>query len=386
MKKEGHMKMKLAAAVFASLLAVSLTGCAGKPGTDANASAGQGSATAAAKAEDTAADTKGAQGTGAQANAADKAKPARGSNGKLIIYSPLTESMIDSMLAKFEEDTGIDAECLAMGTGEALKRIETEAGTPQADVLWSGTIGTVKSKSRYFANYTCANEDAFYDEYKNKEGNMTRFDTIPSVIMVNTDLIGDIKIEGYEDLLNPALKGKIAFADPAASSSSFEHLVNMLYAMGNGDPDKGWDYVKKFCGQLDGKLLGGSSAVYKGVADGEYTVGLTFEQGSAQYVGAGAPVKTVYMKEGVIFRGDGVYIIKGCPNETNAQKFVDWLTDKDIQEFMNNTQYRRTIRKDVPAGDAMISMDKIHVIHDDETFSAAHKSEWLDHFKDLFTE
>ena len=180
------------------------------------------------------------------------------------------------MLAMFEEDTGIDAECLAMGTGDALKRIQTEADNPQADILWSGTIGTVKNKSEYFADYTTSNEDAFYDEYKNTEGNLTRFDTIPSVIMVNTDLIGDIKIEGYEDLLNPELKGKIAFADPAASSSSsFEHLVNMLYAMGGGNPDNGWDYVKQFCAQLDGKLLGSSSAVYKGVADGEYTVGLT---------------------------------------------------------------------------------------------------------------
>ena len=126
--------------------------------------------------------------------------------------------------------------------------------------------------------------------------------------------------------------------------------------------------------------------LYKGVADGEYTVGLTFEQGSAQYVGAGAPVKTVYMSEGVIFRGDGVYIIKGCPNESNAQKFVDWLTSKDVQEFMNNTQYRRTIRKDVEAGDAMVPMDQIKVIQDDETDTAAHKSEWLDEFKELFTE
>lgn len=306
-------------------------------------------------------------------------------DNKLIIYSPLTESMIDSMLAMFEEDTGIDAECLAMGTGDALKRIQTESSNPQADILWSGTIGTVKNKSEFFADYTSPNEEAFYDEYKNTEGNLTRFDTIPSVIMVNKDLIGDIKIEGYEDLLNPELKGKIAFADPAASSSSFEHLVNMLYAMGKGSPENGWDYVKSFCEQLDGKLLGGSSAVYKGVADGEYTVGLTFEQGSAQYVGAGAPVKTVYMNEGVIFRGDGVYIIKNCPNEENAQKFIDWLTSKKVQEFMNNTQYRRTIRKDVEAGDAMISMDKINIIKDDETNTAKHKTEWLDEFKEVFT-
>ena len=307
-------------------------------------------------------------------------------SGTLIIYSPLTQSMIDSMCTKFEDDTGIKVECLAMGTGDALKRIETEADNPQADILWSGTIGTVKNRSEFFADYTCANEEFFFDEYKNIEGNLTRFDTIPSVIMVNTDLICDIEINGYEDLLNPELKGKIAFCDPAASSSSFEHLVNMLYAMGGGDTPEGWDYVTKFCEQLDGKLLSGSSAVYKGVADGEYTVGLTFEQGSAQYVGAGAPVETVYMEEGVIFRGDGVYIIKNCPNEENARAFVDWLTSKEIQEMMNNTQYRRTIRTDVPAGDAMVPMDQINVITDDEANTAAHKSEWLDKFKDIFTQ
>ncbi len=305
----------------------------------------------------------------------DSKDPNVQTGGTVIIYSPLTQSMIDSMCAKFEEDTGIHAECLAMGTGDALKRIETEVDNPQADILWSGTIGTVKNRSEYFADYTCVNEDAFYPEYKNVEGNLTRFDTVPSVIMVNTDLIGDIEIKGYEDLLNPELKGKIAFCDPAASSSSFEHLVNMLYAMGGGDTEEGWAYVEKFCEQLDGKLLGGSSAVYKGVADGEYTVGLTFEQGSAQYVGAGAPVETVYMEEGVIFRGDGVYIIKNCPNEENAQAFVDWLTSNEIQEMMNNT----------PAGDAMTPMEQINVITDDETYTAEHKSEWLDKFKDIFT-
>ena len=86
------------------------------------------------------------------------------------------------------------------------------------------------------------------------------------------------------DLLNPALKGQIAFNDPTTSSSSFEQLVNMLYAMGDGNPENGWDYVEKLYANLDGKLLGTSSAVYKGVADGEYTVGLTFESAAANYI------------------------------------------------------------------------------------------------------
>ena len=311
---------------------------------------------------------------------------ANGGKKTLVIYSPFTESMITSMSAIFEKDTGIQVECLAMGTGDALKRIETEANAPQADILWGGSISTVKGKSQFFEDYTTENDAAFFDDYKNAEGNLTRFGTIPSVLMINKNLIGGIKVNGYEDLLNPALKGKIAFADPQVSSSSFEHLVNMLYAMGSGNPDDGWDYVRKLTKQLDGKLLGGSSAVYKGVADGEYTVGLTFEQGAVQYVAAGSPVEIVYMNEGVIFRCDGVYIIKNCPHQESARAFVDWLTSKEIQKVMSETQNRRTVRTDVPSPSYMAGMESINVITDDEAYSSAHKAEWIGKFKDIFTE
>lgn len=312
--------------------------------------------------------------------AAFAAEPAP--TGKLVLYSPLTTSMIENMLAMFERDTGIKTECLAMGTGDALKRIIAESENPQCDILWSGTIGTVGSSGKYFQDYTCANEDAFWPEYRNVEGNLTRFDCVPSVIMINTDLIGDIKIEGYEDLLQPALKGKIIFADPQASSSSFEHLVNMLYVMGSDktQPD-GWDYVKQFCKQLPKGCVSSSSAVYKGVADGEYAVGLTFEQGAATYVSQGN-IKVVYMKEGVIIRGDGVYIVKDCPNLVSARAFVDWLTSYEAQKYMNETQFRRTIRKDVPETEAMQSMATINVVTDDESVAAAKKAEWVSAFQE----
>lgn len=311
------------------------------------------------------------------------AEPAE--TGKLVLYSPLTTSMIENMLAMFEEETGIETECLAMGTGDALKRIAAESENPQADILWSGTIGTVGGQGQYFQDYTCANEEAFYEEYRNVEGNLTRFDCVPSVIMINTDLIGDIEINGYADLLNPELKGKIVFANPQASSSSFEHLVNMLYAMGTDGQPNGWEFVKSFCKQLPNGCVNSSSAVYKGVADGEYAVGLTFEQGAATYVSQGN-VKVVYMEEGVIIRGDGVYIVKDCPNLASARTFVDWLTGYDAQTFMNETQFRRTIRSDVPETAAMQSMSAIKVIKDDESVASANKAEWISMFQDILVD
>jgi iron(III) transport system substrate-binding protein len=305
--------------------------------------------------------------------------------GKLVVYSPLPLEFIDSLVGEFEKESGVKVEVIAAGTGELLKRIESEKSNPLGDVLWSGTIGTVKSKSALFETYRTPNEEKTGDAYKNVEGPLTRFDVIPSVIMVNTSLIGNVQVKGYADLLKPELKGKIAFANPAASSSSFEHLVNMLYAMGNGDPEKGWDYVKKFCKNLDGKLLGSSSAVYKGVADGEYTVGPTFEEGGANYVSAGAPVTLVYMEEGVIFRGDGIYIVKNAKNMDNAKKFLDFCTSYKAQKIMNDTLNRRTVRTDLPPSPILKPIGEIKVIVDDEAVTSANKQAWLDKFKDIFT-
>ena len=296
----------------------------------------------------------------------------------LVIVNPL----VDDFKAK---NPDINVDVIAAGTGELIKRVESEKSNPLGDVFWGGSLNTIKPKADLFENYITTNEASFLEEYKNVEGSITRFTTMPSVIMVHTNLAKNIKIEGYEDLLNPALKGKIAFADPAAAQSPFEHLVNMLYAMGGGDTEKGWDYIRKFCANLDGKLLSGSSATYKGVADGEYTVGLTFEQGGVDYVAWGSPVKVVYMKEGVIIKPDGIYIIKGAKNMENAKRFVDYATSYDAQKTITEKLNRRSVRNDLPPSEILLSVDKINIINDDEKVVDSNKQKWLDKFRDIFT-
>jgi len=310
---------------------------------------------------------------------------AQAPSNKLVVYCPHPLVFIDPIVKKFEAASGIKVEVIAAGTGELLKRIESEASNPLADVIWGGTVSTLDPSKKFFEVFHSPEEAAFFPELKVADGKITAFSQVPSVIMVNTKLIGNIKMEGYQDVLNPALKGKIAFADPSKSSSSFEHLLNMLYAMGKGDPDKGWAYVNDLARNLDGKLLSGSSAVYKGVADGEYTVGLTFEEGAANYVTAKAPVKIVYMKEGVISKHDGAAIIKGAKNPENAKKFINFISGKEIQTMVAHQLNRRSVRADVPASDSLLAMSSIKLIKDNEEVVNKNKRVWLEKFKDIYT-
>ena len=71
--------------------------------------------------------------------------------------------------------------------------------------------------------------------------------------------------------------------------------------MGGYEDDQAWQYVEDLFENIDGKICESSSAVYKGVADGEYVVGLSYEDPCTQLVRDGAPVEIVYMEEGVVF-------------------------------------------------------------------------------------
>lgn len=302
----------------------------------------------------------------------------------LVLYTSSPIEFMEPIINEFENETGIKVEIVAAGTGELLKRIEAESANPLGDIMWGGTFSSLQTKEEFFEEYRTPNEEAFFDEYKNVTGKITSFSLVPSVIMINTNLAGDIKIEGYEDLLNPALKGHIANADPAKSSSSFEHLINQLYAMGNGNPDNGWEYVEKFVANLDGKLLSGSSAVHKGVADGEYSVGLIYEEGAVNYVRDGASIKIVYPSEGTIVKPDGVAIIKGAKNLENAKKFLGFLTTKETQMLVSESN-RRSVRKDVELGEGLTKLESIKLINSDQDWVNANKTKLLDRYKEIIT-
>ncbi len=305
-------------------------------------------------------------------------------NDVLVIYSPHPIAFIDPIIGEFENETGIAVEIISSGTGELLARIETEENQPVGDVLWGGSISTLESKKDLFEFYQSANED--HAIFKNVDGHITRFTMMPSVIMVNTNLVGDTKISGYEDLLNPELKGKIAFADPSKSSSSFEQLLNQLWAMGEGDVELGWQYVEALTTNLDGQLLEGSSAVYKGVVQGEFVVGLTFEEPAAKFVENGAPVKVIYPLEGTLVSPDGVSIIKNTPHLAYAQQFVDFVTSFEIQTFITTELNRRSIRDDVPETGGLIPYEDIDLVKNDQKWSSDNKIALLERYNKVFRE
>ena len=60
----------------------------------------------------------------------------------MTVYCPHPLEFIDPLVKEFEVKYGVSVEVIAAGTGELMKRIESEKDNPLADVLWGGTITT----------------------------------------------------------------------------------------------------------------------------------------------------------------------------------------------------------------------------------------------------
>ena len=309
--------------------------------------------------------------------------------GVLVIYSPNSDTEVDNIIPAFEAATGIRVELLSMGTGECVTRIDSEKDNPQADVMWGGmNYGVYVQHPDLWEEYTSPNEELIDEGYR--QGAVKAYSNSnlsgSGALIVNKTLAAElgIEIKGYKDLLNPALKGKIASGDPTKSSSAWAELTNMLLVMGDEPYDEtAWDFVKEFVANLDGIQLDSSSAIYKGVADGEYVVGVSYEDPCIQMLASGADVYVVYPEEGTVWLPAATAIVKGAPHLEEAKAFIDFQQSIEGQSIYANLT-TRAVNSSLPLGNEFMKpFSEINVVYEDIPFCAEHKTEWQARYAEI---
>lgn len=315
------------------------------------------------------------------ANAAKEEAASNEPSGTLVLYSTIGDAeyhyFVDPFLEKYPN---IEIELVTGGAGELKTRIASEAGNPQGDVMFGGLVySDAINYADLWEGYVSPNVAKMGLPKKSKELNWITTQVVN--LLVNKKELAKlgIKVEGYEDLLQPELKGKIIMADPTSSSSAWNNLASMMTVMGNGDPTnpKAWEYVEKFIAQLDGKISSSSSKTYKDVLKGEYPVGVTYEGPCIQYFedGVAGDLEIVYMKEGTISTTFGTAVIKNAPHMENAKLFADWVCSDECQAILNATVQRGANLKIASTNPYVLDASKIKFVTFDEEFFAVHQAE-----------
>ena len=303
-------------------------------------------------------------------------------SNELTVYSSHPSDLLTPIVNNFISDMGIKVNLVTAGTGELLKRIQSEDGSPLGDVMLGGGAESLDAYKEYFQEYKSINNDMIDSKLRDPENKWTGFSSLPIVIIYNKKMVPTKDIpERWSDLLDKKWFGKLALASPIKSGSSYTALVTILSAYGK-DSDKAWDIVKALEKNLDGKILQSSSAVPKGVVGKEYPIGITLEKYYTKY-NVNGDLGAVYPLEGTSAVPDGVAIIKNSANMENSKIFLDYVTGLKIQNMLADDFGFRPVRNDANTPKNLLPLKDIKLVDYDFSWASSDKNKITRRWKNI---
>jgi iron(III) transport system substrate-binding protein len=198
--------------------------------------------------------------------------------------------------------------------------------------------------------------------------------------------------KAWADLLEPRFRGRIAYADPAASGSAYTILRTATAALA-GDPARSaaGDGESRLAGAagfaralaiaLAGRVLPESSQVIPSVASGENLVGLSFENAAAETMAAGPDLGIVYPADGTSAVPDCVALVRGAGRREAAKRFIDFVLGPDVARVLAGRFGRRSARGDIPPPSGLPALSDLELLPYDIAAAAAGKRELVERFR-----
>jgi iron(III) transport system substrate-binding protein len=246
--------------------------------------------------------------------------------GEVLVYSAASPAQIDRTAAAFEKAwPEIKVEIVPITSTEQTTRLqqEIESGSAGADVAWNSQIQFFRDgdPAGWFVPPAGPSEATWPEEFKiNATSRLFLAQPVP--IQWNTTLVSE-PITGYEDLLRPELKGKIALGDIDAGS-----IIASLYTwlQDNVSPDI-WE---KLAAQ-DPKFYIASSETAQAVASGEIAAaGYGSIASSNDLINQGAPIEYI-VPTPAFSSTQYTAVIKNGPHNNAGLVFLDWITSVEGQ-------------------------------------------------------
>ena len=294
---------------------------------------------------------------------------------RLTVYTSHKEEVYMPIIREFEERTGIWVEVVAGGTNELLKKIESQQDRSVADVMFGGSVENLEAYKHCFESYATIHSDSVEKSFLSDTSLWTPFSALPVVLIYNTKLVKPEQLTGWNSLEDPTFRGRIAFADPTVSGSSFTALATRIL-VGQGQTG----VLLSLAENLSGHMLDSSGDVLTAVADGTYLVGITLEETAMKHLASGEDLAIVYPEEGTSCVPDATALVKGAPHKNNAQLFLDFTVSFEVQQMLSEASYRRPVRTDVTVGNNLPSLREISLLDYDIAWACSNRdiilSDW----------
>ncbi len=256
------------------------------------------------------------------------------------VYTSVTQDTVDAVVAAFaQESPGVNVDVFRAPTGELTARIAAELreGGLQADVLW---LTDPLSIQRYDADgllesWSPSNVEAVPEQFRTDTFFGTRL--LNMVIVHAEDL--NPPPAAWQDLADPAYKGRVAIPDPGFAGSAFAALA--YFALG----EDGLDYYRRLADN-DVVQVKSPGEVVSGVADGRFDVGMSLDKIVRGAVTKGSPVVLAWPESGAIAIYSPIAVVAESSERQAAETFADFVLSVPAQQAIADTGWE-PIRGDV---------------------------------------
>jgi iron(III) transport system substrate-binding protein len=289
-----------------------------------------------------------------------------GTQGRITVYVSGPETMLLKLEEIYEKSEGDVLDLVQMGCGPLRQRVwtEYESGGIQADIFWGSDplIYNTLDEKGALEEYTPQGADMLRPEFQVGH-NYTLINERYGVVIYNKNKCAGREPSGFNSLIDPSLKNRMAHADPAQSSTALA-LIAGLWEIENRD----WGFHKKLV-ENGLFLTRKNSAVPSKIQEGEFDAGIAPHdavlrlQRKAKKEGYPTPLAICWPAEGAIAIQRPLAISRNPqrPEENNriVRNFVDFMISKQAQQITVQFGFV-SVRKDVPATPGIPQDLKIH--------------------------
>ena len=272
--------------------------------------------------------------------------PAAGQDKVLNLYTSRHYQTDEALYSNFTKQTGIKVNRIEAGDDAIIERMKQEGARSPADVLMTVDAGRLwRAEQAGLLQPTKSKllEERIPAELRHPEGLWFGFSMRARPIFYAKGRVDPKSIQSYEDLANPALKGKIC----VRSSSNVYNLSLMSSMIAANGPEKAEQWARAVVPNMARAPKGGDTDQLMAVAAGECDIAISNTYYYVRLLKSAKPEeKAAAQKLGVVFpnqssRGthvniSGAGVAKHAPNREAAVKFLEYLASPQAQAYFAN--------------------------------------------------
>jgi iron(III) transport system substrate-binding protein len=284
--------------------------------------------------------------------------PAPGASAAEVnLYSTREAGLLQPLLARFTEKTGVKVNTVFLSTGLA-ERVAAEGASSPADVLMVVDVGNLVDLVRRSVTQpirSAALDSAIPAALRDPDGNWIALSLRARAILVAKDRVGD-KAMTYEALADPRWRGKVCMrgGQHPYNTALFAAMIAKY-----GEPAT-TEYLKALKANLARRPAGGDRDVARDIVAGICDVGLsnTYYAG-LMLSGAGGPdqkrwgeatrviLPTFKDGGGTHVNISGAAVARHAPNRAAALQLLEFLATAEAQRIYANANFEYPVREGV---------------------------------------